>query len=109
MVEVFIDCTDRHKNIIRLLKDKKALDEISGEVDVVSSIEELLVRNKLKFSDVSIFSMNEGPGSFTGLRISASIVNALNFALGVKKPGEEIRPKYDISKFDSMGSEFTLP
>ncbi len=102
MVEVFIDCTDRNRSIIRLLKDKSTIDEICGDVDVVSSIVNIIKTNKLQFKDISRFCMNEGPGSFTGLKISASIVNALNFALGVTKPGEEVKLVYETSKFDQM-------
>ncbi len=44
---------------------------------ILAVIKEILVGQKLDFSDVSGIVFYKGPGSFTGLRIGASVANAL--------------------------------
>ena len=100
MYKIYLDTSDRYKNIVKLLEGENVVGELSGDLDIVTSIATLLKENKVELSQISEFNMNPGPGSFTGLRIGASIVNALNYALGLKKLGEEVRPKYEPSKFD---------
>ena len=46
-------------------------------------IDELLKREKLIITDVNGLVFYEGPGSFTGLRIGASVANAIAAGLGV--------------------------
>lgn len=43
-------------------------------------IEQLLLETKLKISDVDALAFSYGPASFTGLRISSSVIQALAFA-----------------------------
>ena len=100
MYKIYIDTTDRVSNKIQLIKDKKVVSERVGKVDVTASIKEVLDENKLKLSDVASFDMNPGPGSFTGLKIGASVVNALRFATGKSKEDGFIIPTYTPSKFD---------
>jgi tRNA threonylcarbamoyladenosine biosynthesis protein TsaB len=45
--------------------------------------QEILDRAEFKFGDVSAISIFQGPGSFTGLRIGFSYVNALAYALKI--------------------------
>ncbi|MEA4870850.1 MAG: tRNA (adenosine(37)-N6)-threonylcarbamoyltransferase complex dimerization subunit type 1 TsaB [Christensenella sp.] len=45
-------------------------------------IEQLLEENGLQISQVDYFAVDIGPGSFTGVRIGVSLVNALAFATG---------------------------
>ena len=112
MYKVYIDTSDRFKSIVRLYNNddnrndtgsggsnnNKVVDEISGEIDVVSAIKTILETNGLLINDISKFEMNEGPGSFTGLRVGISIANALSFAglirINGKKIGEIEKPTY---------------
>ena len=100
MYKLYIDTTDRNINKVQLIKDEQVLSELVGEIDVVSSIQQVLDQNNLKLSDMHDFEMNEGPGSFTGLKISASIVNALRYAQGKKDLAGLVTPNYTPSKFD---------
>lgn len=45
-------------------------------------IEEILGECQLKVSDIDMFALSEGPGSFTGVRIGAATVKGLAFARG---------------------------
>ena len=45
-------------------------------------IDELLEENGVTIHDIDLFAVDIGPGSFTGVRIGVSLVNALAFAAG---------------------------
>ncbi len=47
-------------------------------------IEEILTENSLSVSDIDVFALSRGPGSFTGVRIGAATVKGLAFARGKK-------------------------
>lgn len=47
-------------------------------------IDELLEENGVRIQQIDLFAVDVGPGSFTGVRIGASLVNALAFATGKK-------------------------
>ncbi len=109
MHKIYIDTSDRFTSIVRLIECSttndagRVVDEISGDIDVVTAIKTILEKHNLAVDKISKFEMNEGPGSFTGLRIGAAIVNALNFTLG-KKDLKTVTPKYQPSKFDLENS-----
>lgn len=69
-----------------------------GDQNVLELIEKLITEHKLKISDIHSIEVNEGPGSFTGLRVGASIANALSFGIQVSvngKPlGDIVNPQY---------------
>lgn len=96
--KIYIDTSVREKRQVKLVKvtsDKeKVLGKKTGSIDIISSLTELLNRNKLKLSDIDIFVPELGPGSFTGLKIGVTIANILNWALGKKKLDQLDVPKY---------------
>ena len=47
-------------------------------------IEQLLEENGVGISNIDYFAVDIGPGSFTGVRIGVSLINALAFATGKK-------------------------
>ena len=47
-------------------------------------IDKLLEENGITISQIDLFAVDIGPGSFTGVRIGVSLVNALAFAAGKK-------------------------
>jgi len=92
---LFLDTTDRYKKIIRLMDGKKVIDELIVEDDVVSGIKKLLGTRNLSLDTIDRVTINEGPGSFTGLKVGAAIANALNYALGNLKDFKKlIIPNY---------------
>lgn len=63
---------------------------------VLPLIESLLAEQKSTPADLTAITVATGPGSFTGLRVGASVGNALGFLLGVPVNGRKalITPTY---------------
>ena len=102
-MKLYIDTSSNQKTIIRL--DEEELVENSQPLHsqvVLPMIEELLYKRKKTLQDITNIEVNEGPGSFTGLRVGVSIANALGYALRVpvngKKPWEMeiVEPNYEV-------------
>ncbi|MDE6189860.1 MAG: tRNA (adenosine(37)-N6)-threonylcarbamoyltransferase complex dimerization subunit type 1 TsaB [Clostridia bacterium] len=70
---------------------------------VLPQIDKLLSEAQIDIKDVDYFACVIGPGSFTGIRIGVSSVNALSFALGKKCVAitsfEELAYGVDADKF----------
>jgi tRNA A37 threonylcarbamoyladenosine modification protein TsaB len=82
MYKIYIDASKRYNKSVSLLKDSALLRVKSGDIDITSSIGELLKEFDLKISDIARFESNLGPGeSFTGLKIGAVIANVLNWSV----------------------------
>lgn len=65
---------------------------------VLPMIDEILKKHNLELKDLEGIEVNTGPGSFTGLRVGATVANALSFALKIpvnnKSAGEFVEPVY---------------
>lgn len=101
MYKLYIDTTNRFHNIVRLLKSENekngrgtVVGEVTGDIDIVSSIKTLLTKNNLSMKDVNFVDVNPGPGSFTGLKIGVTIANILNWTLDKKRISELVYPEY---------------
>lgn len=55
---------------------------------ILSKIDNLLTTNNIKNEDLKGLVFYKGPGSFTGLRIGASIANAYAYSLTIPSIGE---------------------
>lgn len=83
-----IDTSDRTKSFVSLNIDGKietiGLDTPLGSgTAVLSGIESLLAKNSLKLNDITGIRVATGPGSYTGLRVGASIANTLSWILKI--------------------------
>jgi len=95
MYEVKIDSTVRDNKSVFLYKDSRLVAKKCGDVDIISTIRDLIRENGLSTKDIQKVSSNLGPGkSFTGLKVGAVIANVINWALGRKKIGELEYPIY---------------
>jgi len=87
-LKIYIDSSERYAKKVSLVEIEGDVENIlcieEGEIDIVSSIKKLLVKNNLKLEDISEFVPNLGPGSFTGLKVGVTISNVLNWLLGKK-------------------------
>ena len=76
--------------VVALYSDGKIYSEISLDGAkkhnslILPMIDKLLERANIKISQVDYFSAVVGPGSFTGIRIGVSTINALAFACNKK-------------------------
>jgi len=91
--KILINTADRYNRSVTLYKDDNVVDEVSGEIDIVNEIKNILEKNKIKVSEC-VYKANPGPGSFTGLKIGVTIANILNWATGKTKIGEQQMPEY---------------
>ncbi|RGX56088.1 MULTISPECIES: tRNA (adenosine(37)-N6)-threonylcarbamoyltransferase complex dimerization subunit type 1 TsaB [Anaerotruncus] len=70
-----------------ILEDDKLLGEFYGNVNLTHSqtimpmVESLLTQTRVALSEIGLFAVTEGPGSFTGLRIGLSAVKGMAHAL----------------------------
>jgi tRNA threonylcarbamoyladenosine biosynthesis protein TsaB len=74
---------------VALVKDGQVIEQALVEPDSVSNqvlvlVDRILVNSRTKLSDIDGFCLTVGPGSFTGLRIGASILKGL--LLATSKP-----------------------
>jgi tRNA threonylcarbamoyladenosine biosynthesis protein TsaB len=65
---------------------------------VLPFVEDLLKEHQVELHDITGIEVNQGPGSFTGLRVGITIANTLGFLLKVpvngKRVGEQVEAKY---------------
>lgn len=100
---IYIDTSESGQTIVRL-KDKsgKSVEELTvarlpGSQALIPAIIKILKKHKLKPQDLSAIEVNEGPGSYTGLRVGISVANALGHFLDIpvnNTKGKIIEPKY---------------
>lgn len=106
MNKIYIDTTDNKKIIVRLTTDigeetvDEPLETRKAQV-VLQIIHDLLAKQSLKPQDLTEIEVNEGPGSFTGVRVGIAIAQALAFGLNIPVNGQKIEngkthiePKY---------------
>ena len=82
---LFID-TSTISTVVAVLNNDKILDKVvwngSGELSdsLLVKIDELLKKLNISPHDISSIAVNPGPGSYTGLRIGISTVNAISWS-----------------------------
>ena len=80
---------DTSTDTVILKLDDKVYEETFGHdmaEKLLGFIHEKLQENNKDFKDIEAIEFNEGPGSFTGLRIGAAIVNTLIHELNLNQP-----------------------
>ena len=84
MLKLIID-TAITPSFIAIAKNNKIIDSILIERNFMTSnkfifeLDALLKKNNILISQISYLCIGNGPGSYTGLRVGASIANALFF------------------------------
>ena len=73
---------------VALMQDGVLIDEREADAGkkhaetLLPLIDKLLEENGVTIAQIDLFAVDVGPGSFTGVRIGVSLVNALAFAAG---------------------------
>jgi tRNA threonylcarbamoyladenosine biosynthesis protein TsaB len=92
MLKIYLDTTIAKLAQVKIIEDERQIAQAKSETPLIA-INQALQKANLKLSEIDKFEANPGPGSFTGIRIGATIANVLNWALG-KKVGL-IEPVYE--------------
>lgn len=87
-----INTKDKKLVAVSLKKDGKVIQILSEENEYGSQvllplIKKILKQEKLDYKDLKGIEVETGPGSFTGLRVGASIAQALGFVLNIPVNG----------------------
>jgi tRNA threonylcarbamoyladenosine biosynthesis protein TsaB len=91
---------------LALVEEHKILCELQTDAaryraeNIVSSVDWLLRTAQRRLSDVALFAVGQGPGSFTGLRIA--MATAQGFALAFEKPMVAV-PTLDALVWNAYG------
>ncbi|MBI4037253.1 tRNA (adenosine(37)-N6)-threonylcarbamoyltransferase complex dimerization subunit type 1 TsaB [Candidatus Daviesbacteria bacterium] len=88
-----IDTKDQKQVSVTLKEGKKVLACLRGENEYGSQallllIMKILKVTKLDFKDLTGIEVETGPGSFTGLRVGATVAQALGFSLNIPVNGK---------------------
>jgi len=83
-MKLFLNTVVPKKAVVSLIDDKGNLISQEESTEPLVAIDQLLKKAHLKLKDIRQIDYHAGPGSFTGLRIGAAVVDSLNFALGRK-------------------------
>lgn len=92
-----IDTKDRKVITVSLKKEGEIIKSLSEENEYGSQvllplITKLLKKENIEFKDLTAVEVEEGPGSFTGLKVGASVAQALGFALNIPVNGKLNEP-----------------
>lgn len=90
---LYINSTNHNLITVSLKKKNKIIKTLSkkneyGSQVLLPLIVKLLYNQNLEFFELKGIEVEEGPGSFTGLRVGASVAQALGFALKVPVNGK---------------------
>ncbi len=94
---LYINTKDMNVVTVALKEGEEVVDSLSEENEwgsqvLLPLIEKILKKNKLEFKDLTAIEAEEGPGSFTGLRVGASVAQALGFSLNIPVNGKLNKP-----------------
>lgn len=94
MIILYIDTSEINTARIAVEIDGKRYEKVK-ESKVLKSqttlplIEEILAEHKVKLTDITSITVATGPGSFTGLRVGATVANALGYLLDIPVNGKK--------------------
>ncbi|MFH0937205.1 MAG: tRNA (adenosine(37)-N6)-threonylcarbamoyltransferase complex dimerization subunit type 1 TsaB [Candidatus Daviesbacteria bacterium] len=94
---LYINTKDPKVVTVSLKKGGEVVKSLSEENEYGSEvllplIERLLKSQKLNFEDLNGIEAEEGPGSFTGLKVGASVAQVLGYALKIPVNGKVGKP-----------------
>ena len=80
--------TDSPETYIGLWQDGSEIDQLNWEsgrelsIQLMSKIDQLMTKNNQDLATIDGIIVYQGPGSYTGLRIGISAVNAIGYGIG---------------------------
>ena len=91
-MKLYLDTSVAKQARVDLNDGKKVIDSVTSD-SPLKSIAKILKKNNLKLNDIEEFDYNHGPGSFTGLRVGAAVINTLNWTMNKKTKSKDIKYK----------------
>lgn len=88
-MKILVDTTISKHATVSFFKDSKPIVQKIGN-DALTLIAQILKEQSLKWEEVD-FELRNEKGSYTGLKVGATLVNTLNFLQGKDK---SVFPKY---------------
>lgn len=110
--------SDGPKAELYLYSDQNQLDKYAWHAGrelsdtLLLNIKQILAKNKMDFSSLQAVAVFAGPGSFTGLRISHTVANALAFAQGipvVNQAGDDWIEKSIVDLLQGKNKQIVTP
>ncbi len=104
MISLNIDTRDSSQVIAKLNNDGKMFEEVSKSENrrpesILTLIDTVCKKANINVYDIGEINVEEGPGSYTGLKVGATVANTLSVALNKpvngKPPGEFVEPSYE--------------
>jgi tRNA threonylcarbamoyladenosine biosynthesis protein TsaB len=91
---LYIDTSAVDTTVVRVMCDGKSFEKsrqsrILKSQTVLPLIEELLAEHHMTLTDITAITVATGPGSFTGLRVGATIANTLGTLLDIPVNGKK--------------------
>jgi tRNA threonylcarbamoyladenosine biosynthesis protein TsaB len=91
---LFIDTSHIDTAKIALIVDgrrfeKTSRSRVTKSQMVLPLIEQILAEHSLHFSDITAIILSAGPGSYTGLRVGATVANALGYLFDIPVNGKK--------------------
>lgn len=99
---LWINTADRKRIEVAVKKGDKIIDSNFAENDygsqvLLNLIDGILKTNKLTYKDLKGIEVEKGPGSYTGLKVGASVANALGFSLNIPVNGKDMETDLEYS------------
>lgn len=63
---------------------------IDKSQQVLSLINQTILKKGINLEDITEIEFNRGPGSFTGLKVGAAVANTLGWVLGIPVNGKNL-------------------
>lgn len=104
MKTLYIDTTNNKRVVAKIIVDSVEFIEISDSAtqrpeSILNLIEKACDKASISIHDVEHIQVERGPGSYTGLKVGASVASTLSFALGIPidnlEFGEHVKPQYE--------------
>jgi len=104
MISLHIDTRDNQKVMAKLdvdgeIFETQSTNETRRPESIINLIDEVCKKAGITIHEVDEINVEEGPGSYTGLKVGVSVANALSFALqkkvNGKMSGEIVEPTYE--------------
>lgn len=104
MASLHIDTRDSNNVTAELSINGTSYKEVGGiqnrrPESILILIDKVCRKAGVTVNQIDEINVEQGPGSFTGIKVGVSVANALSFALGKKvnslSLGELVEPKYE--------------